>query len=268
MRIPLVVQIKRHSLEDGPGIRSVVFFKGCPLRCRFCQNPEAQSREAQIAHEPGRCVRCLACISACPRVALTDDGARINFDRSRCEPCESCVRACPSGALRLIGHPYAIEDLSSILLQDRSYYVHSGGGVTFSGGEATLFPDYVGKLAQRLKSVGTHLCLQTCGHFPYDDIARTLLSSLDLILFDVKVADSKRHEELTGVDNTLIWENLARLSKVPGLRVQPRTPVIAGMTADEANLVSLRERVLALGLPAPILLPENPYWTRASARLS
>jgi pyruvate formate lyase activating enzyme len=267
MRIPLVVQIKRHSLEDGPGIRSVVFFKGCPLRCRFCQNPETQSCEAQIAFEPARCVRCRACVDACPRAALTEAGGRVRFDPSRCERCEICVQVCPSGALRRIGRPYAIEALGEVLLRDRSYYLHSGGGVTFSGGEATLFPTYVGELARRLKSAGTHLCLQTCGYFPYDDIARTLLPSIDLILFDVKLADPKRHAEITGVDNALVWENLARLSRFPGLRVHPRIPVIAGMTADEENLTSLRERVLALGLPMPILLPENPFRPRVPARV-
>jgi pyruvate formate lyase activating enzyme len=124
----------------------------------------------------------------------------------------------------------------------------------------------VGELARRLKAEGTHLCLQTCGHFPYDEIARRLLPFLDLILFDVKVADSDRHEAIIGVDNALIWENLARLSKRSGLRVQPRIPVIAGMTSDEDNLTALRERVLGLGLPSPILLPENPFRTRAHAR--
>lgn len=267
MRIPLVVRIKRHSLEDGPGIRSVVFFKGCPLRCRFCQNPEAQASGAQIAQEAWRCVRCRACLAACPNGALLDGGTRIQRDRGRCRVCGECARACPSGALRRIGQAYSVEALVGVLLRDRAYYAHSGGGVTFSGGEATLFPDYVGALAERLKAAGVPLCLETCGHFPYAPIARRVVPFLDLILFDVKVADARRHREITGVDPDLIWENLARLARVPGLRVQPRIPVIAGMTSDPDNLAALRERVLALGLPDPVLLPENPLWPSRRACL-
>jgi pyruvate formate lyase activating enzyme len=154
----------------------------------------------------------------------------------------------------------SVEALAEILTRDRAYYAHSGGGVTFSGGEATLFPAYLGALAARLKADGISLCLETCGHFPYAAIARQVLPFLDLILFDVKVAEARRHREVTGVAPDLIWENLARLSREPGVRVQPRVPVIPGLTADPGNLAALRARVLALGLPAPILLRENPVW--------
>ena len=150
---PLIVEIKRHSLEDGPGIRSVVFFKGCPLRCAFCHSPETQLPGPEVAFYPDRCVGSGACANACTREAITL-GRTERIDRSRCQPCEACSAACPSGGLRLVGRYVPVEELVATLLRDRPFYRHSGGGVTLSGGECTLYPDYVEDLPRATRTRG------------------------------------------------------------------------------------------------------------------
>ena len=162
--LPLIVDVKRHSLEDGPGIRSVVFFKGCPLRCVFCQNPEAQLARAEIAFRADRCVECGACVLACPAHAasLASPG---RIDRSHCDVCGKCAAACPSSALAVIGRTFEVDDLVELLARDEPFYRHSGGGVTFSGGECTMFPDYLAAVARALKARGIHTAVETCGEF-------------------------------------------------------------------------------------------------------
>jgi pyruvate formate lyase activating enzyme len=165
MRTPLIVDIKRHSLEDGPGIRSVVFFKGCPLHCRFCQNPETQESTLELSFDKARCIGCLACVSRCDHQAIRLVDGRPSLNRDQCRPCDLCSAVCPSGALTLIGRTYSIHTLAEILLRDEPYYRHSQGGVTFSGGECALYPEYVGGLAQQLKNHSIHLAVPTSGFF-------------------------------------------------------------------------------------------------------
>ena len=153
---PLIVDIKRHSLEDGPGIRSVVFFKGCALRCIFCQNPEAQDKDVEIAFTASDCITCGACADACEENAV-DLVLPHRIHRTRCIRCGKCADACPGGALRRIGKQYSPQSLSEILLRDRAYYRHSGGGITLSGGESTMYPDYVLNLLQLLKVKKIHV---------------------------------------------------------------------------------------------------------------
>jgi pyruvate formate lyase activating enzyme len=264
--LPLIVDVKRHSLEDGPGIRSVVFFKGCPLRCVFCQNPEAQHAHAEIAFRSDRCVACGACVSACPERAV--DLARSGrIDRSHCTACGKCATACPSSALALIGRTYAVDEIVELLMRDEPFYRHSGGGVTFSGGECTMFPDYLGAVAHELRRRGIHTAVETCGEFAGAMFVERLLPHLDLIYFDLKFADSAVHLTHTGRDNRRILDNLALLMLNAPDRVQVRIPLVPGITATEDNLsglaLSLRER----GVRRAILLPYNPLGRRMAIAL-
>jgi pyruvate formate lyase activating enzyme len=253
---PLIVDIKRHSLEDGPGIRSVVFFKGCPLRCLFCQNPETQDPAPEIAFRPRLCIDCRVCVTACPHQALAHGPAVL--DRSLCQACGACARACPSGALGLVGQRLSLDEILEVLMRDRAYYRHSGGGVTLSGGECAAFPEFAGELLRRLRGAGIHTAIETCGEYSPAAFATHLRPNLDLILFDVKLADSQAHRSVTGRGNERIWSNLNELLARCPERVHVRIPLVPGITDTRANLAALADRVARLGGRHLTLLPYNP----------
>ncbi len=256
-RIPLVTNIARGRFEDGPGVRSVVFFKGCPLTCLFCHNPETQRFEREIAFTRSTCVNCEACVTACPRNAIdTADPVRIR--RSRCDLCGACADVCPSSALRMVGRTYTPEDLADLLLRDLPFYRHSGGGVTLSGGEATAHPSYLERLLPILRSSGVSVVLETCGYFNYSTFQRRVLPYLDLIYFDVKFADSAEHKRYTGVGNKRILSNLRRLIRDDRASVRPRIPIVPGVTDTEANLSGLVAALRDAGADTVTLLPYNP----------
>ena len=256
-RRPLIVDVARGRLEDGPGIRSVAFFKGCPLRCSFCQNPEAQAPEPEIAFFADKCVDCRRCLEVCPESAIIPDlPGRI--DRRRCTRCGLCAEVCPGGGLRLVGRYHPPEDLADLLTRDRSFQQRSRGGVTLSGGEATLFPEYLEALLPLLKSRGVHIALQTCGLFDPDVFLRTILPCVDLIFFDLKIIDDGEHQWHTGRSNATILDNLRRLiARVPD-RLHLRTPMIPGVTTTRANLRALKKIHLESGLASITFLPYNP----------
>jgi len=256
MTHPLIVDIKRHSLEDGPGIRSVVFFKGCPLHCVFCQNPETQNPAHEIAFRQRVCIDCRLCTAACPQQALAD-GPRA-LDRKKCQICGACTRVCPSGALALIGQPMTLEEIVEVLLRDQAYYRHSGGGVTLSGGECTLFPDFAGTLLSRLRTAGISTAIETCGEYASAAFVQWILPNVDLILFDLKLADSDAHQAATGRGNERIWSNLKNLLAACPERVHVRIPLIPGITDGRKNLTALADRVAQLGGRHLTLLPYNP----------
>ena len=257
MQGPLVVKVERGSTEDGPGLRSVVFFKGCPLRCCFCHNPETQDPGPEIAFRANRCLGCGACAEACPEGAVDQEAAG-RVDRARCTGCGACAQACPTGALRLVGRRYDPEELAELLLRDQPFYAASGGGVTLSGGECTLYPEYVEACLQRVKRAGVAVLLETCGEFDYAAFRDHLLPYVDEIYFDVKLADPEAHQRYTGRRNDRILENLRRLAGERGVRVQPRVPLIPGVTATRANLAGIVDLLCELGLPQVVLLPYNP----------
>jgi pyruvate formate lyase activating enzyme len=266
MRLPLVADIKRHSLEDGPGIRSVVFFKGCPLRCVFCHNPEMQRPERELVFRAERCVRCGLCVAACPIEAISlDRPGRI--DRQRCDDCGLCVLACPSSALTYVGHAYTVEKLVEVLVRDQAYYRQSDGGVTLSGGECTLFPEYIESLACALRQRGIHLLVETAGEFDGAWFVERLLPLVDLVYFDVKLAEENAHRLHTGGGNQRIWENLSRLLRQAPERVEVRIPLVPGITATPENLLALGKRLRAIGVRRAILLPYNPLGREMAARL-
>jgi pyruvate formate lyase activating enzyme len=229
--------IQRFSTEDGPGIRTTVFMKGCPLRCRWCHNPEGLSPHPQLVWYDVRCIGARRCLGACPTSALelTPEGMRI--DRERCSPCDLCAEACPSGALELIGRRWTPEELLAQVAKDTTFYETSGGGVTVSGGEPTMQPDFVEAFLRLCHESGIATALDTCGYADWSVYER-LLPYVDLVLFDLKILDRERHRQATGVYPDRILANAAAIAE-RGMPMWIRTPIIPGYTDDEENIGAL-----------------------------
>jgi len=236
-----ILHLQRLSTEDGPGIRTTVFFKGCPLRCAWCHNPESLSRQPQIQWFAVRCLGCQTCLTACPEGCLTRTEAGLVIDRGRCNGCGECADACPAGAIELLGRTVSVDELLGELRKDRAYYVASGGGVTLSGGEPTLQADFAEGLLRGLKEEGISTALDTCGLCSAETLDR-LLPFTDLVLYDLKLLEPGLHHQYTGSTNRQILDNLRHLrdmqSRLP-FRLWVRTPLIPGATATPENLTAL-----------------------------
>ena len=250
----IIFNIQKFSIHDGPGIRTTVFFKGCPLRCRWCSNPESQLFQVQILHDAEKCVKCLNCVRTCPEkaVSLAEDGRiRINF--GSCSGCLDCVYGCPGRALTHEGERKSVDEVLEVCLQDTVFYEESGGGVTISGGEGMAQPDFAEALVLRLKEQGIHTAIETTGHVSAEVFQR-LAPQFDLLLFDVKQAKSEKHKWGTGVGNELILENL-RWAHNQGLNVLPRIPVIPGFNANLEDAEETARLLQDIGLHRVQLLP-------------
>jgi pyruvate formate lyase activating enzyme len=232
-RKALIFDIQRFSLHDGPGIRTVLFFKGCALQCAWCHNPESHHAGQEVAFFAHCCVQCYACREVCPKAAiLTGPDRRI--DHSLCDACGNCTAVCLTRALRMIGEKLVAADLLAEVRKDRDFFISSGGGITLSGGEPMLQAAFLGGFLPSLKRSGIHVTLETCGHFPWAEMERTA-PFLDLIYFDLKQMDPACHESYTTRGNGLILDNFRRLAaSFPHL--QPRMPVIPGINDDEKNI--------------------------------
>ena len=236
-----ILHTQRLSTEDGPGLRTTVFFKGCPLRCAWCHNPESISPKPQVHWLENRCIACHTCLSACPHGCLSNSGPGISIDRARCNGCGDCAAACPANALELLGVATTASGLLPELLKDRAYFGVSGG-VTISGGEPTLQASFAAELLEGLHNAQVHTALDTCGL-----CVRTVLEKLyplvDLFLFDLKLLDPARHRQHTGQDNALILDNLRWLARqiaaTNGKALWIRTPLIPGATDDPQNLTAI-----------------------------
>jgi pyruvate formate lyase activating enzyme len=263
-RRPLLVDVRTNSLDDGPGIRTTVFFKGCPLACVWCHNPEAIDPHPEIAFLERDCIACGECMPACEPRAL-GAGPAVSFDRSRCNRCGACADACPTDALKRVGRYWDLDDLLPLLLRDQPFYANSGGGVTLSGGEATMFPGYVKDLLRRLRTAGIHTLLETCGLFRLETFREQILPYLDQVYYDVKFIDEDLHRRYTGRPNRVILDNLEALATLAPGRVLPRVPLIPGLTADLENLRAIGSFLRRLGFSEARLLPYNPLWAEKAA---
>jgi pyruvate formate lyase activating enzyme len=251
----LVGNIQRFSLDDGPGIRTTVFLKGCNLRCAWCHNPESLGFSPVLQFFPAICRGCGKCVDACPQGAhRLLDGGHV-FDRDLCEACGTCASACRTGALKLVGDKTAPEALVRELLKDRHYFASSGGGVTFSGGEPALKPDYIIEVAKLCRAENIPVALDTAGNVPFESYA-ALLPHIDLFLYDVKCFDPALHMRWTLVDNRLILENLRALDKA-GAAYIVRVPVIPRFNADLGEQERIARFLATLQNPGLIQLP--PY---------
>ena len=233
----LTFNVQRFSTEDGPGIRTTVFMKGCPLRCAWCHNPEGLSPKPELVWYDVRCIAARDCLTACPEQALALTPQGMQIDRKRCTACGACVQACPAAALEIIGRRWTPAGLLAELVKDRPFYETSGGGITVSGGEPLLQADFLAALLPACREAGLPVALDTCGAPPWERYER-LLPWVDLVLYDLKIMDAERHRQATGVANEGILANARRLAE-RGVPMWVRTPVIPGYTDEPENILAI-----------------------------
>lgn len=229
-----IVDIKRLTIHDGPGTRTTIFLKGCPLRCRWCHNPEAISPQPEIGFLKAKCVNCGTCVEACPNNAIQFKNGERHFNRHRCGACGKCVEACLPGALEYYGRSISPEETVEAVLEDKTFYEQSGGGCTLSGGEPLLQAEFCAETFQRLGEHGVHRAIDTSGAVPWRNF-ETVLPHTDLFLYDVKHIDDLTHRNQVGASNRQILENLTKLSET-GVPIEVRVPTIPGFNADEGGM--------------------------------
>lgn len=239
----LIFDIKKYSINDGPGIRTTVFFQGCPLVCQWCHNPESQPRRPVLMYRANRCVLCGECVGVCTHHGITINGS-VKTDRATCEGCGACAEVCYNGARELSGYQASVDQVMSEVLRDMPFYESSSGGVTFSGGEPLLQRRFLLDLLHACRERDLHTVVDTSG-FAAWDVLNSLREYVDLFLFDLKLMDEERHIRYTGVSNKLILSNLKQLAET-GSAVYIRIPLIPGINDDEENLSRSAEFIRSL----------------------
>jgi len=263
----LVSDFQRFSIHDGPGIRTIVFLKGCPLRCAWCANPETVDPRPEIMLIPHNCIGCGRCYEVCPTNCFSEseEGRISSIDRDRCllPECGTCQHVCYANAINISGRYLTVAEIMDVVMQDREFYDRTGGGVTFSGGEPFAQPGFLLELARTAKTLKLHTAVETCGHVNWNMLS-TVLGYLDYVLYDLKHMDPDRHLQGTGVGNQVILENLKRIAAT-GKPIRVRLPLIPGFNDSEKNIRATADFIAGFSnLEALDILPYHrmgePKW--------
>lgn len=263
----LVYDIQRFAIHDGPGIRTLVYMKGCSLKCLWCSSPQTQSPKPEILHNEINCKKCGKCIEICPiRVISMSDEDEIVINRDLCDNCGDCVETCLNQALKIVGDHVTVEELFKDINKDSPFYRRSSGGVTVGGGEPTMQSDFVEAFLKRCKKNYMHTAMETCGYVKWENLEK-LVKYLDLVYMDIKHMDPEAHKELTGASNELILENIKKVSEIRPLII--RIPVIPGLNDSEENISKTAEFALTLGknLKRIDLLPYHKFGSMTYTRI-
>lgn len=239
-----IINIMKYSIHDGPGIRTTVFFKGCPLNCLWCHNPESQSLGQELMYRSERCIGCGQCLEFCPNGAVVANAGNLQYLRDQCQACGACCQVCPAGVRELVAKTMSVREVMAELEKDVIFYDESGGGVTFSGGEAFMQPVFLLDLLKECRKKEIHTTLETCGYINLE-LLQTTSACVDLFLYDLKLMDSQKHQAVTGVPNELILANLLWLAEHHP-QVIVRVPVIPGINDDQETLQQIGEFVASL----------------------
>jgi len=260
----LIFNIQRFSIHDGPGIRTTVFMKGCPLQCQWCSNPESQQASPEILTLDRNCIKCGKCVEACPQDAITMTESGRSIDRNKCDRCLECALVCPAEAIQIVGKYMRIDEVISEVVKDRIFYQNSGGGVTVSGGEPLLQWEFVRELLRKCKARNLHTVLDTSGYAPWK-VIEEVLRYTDLVLYDVKLLDSARHQAATGVTNEIILANAAKVAR--SKRTWLRYAVIPGFNDSESCTREIAAFASSLPFEKVSLLPYHAMATQKYERL-
>ena len=253
----LIFNIQRFSVHDGPGIRTTVFMKGCPLSCKWCCNPESISSKSEIMIIDRKCSKCRKCTEVCTNKAISiEDEEGIIWDVNKCNFDMECVKACAWRAIENVGEYVEVEDVVGEVRKDRLFYLNSGGGVTVSGGESLLQPEFLVAFLKACKREGFHTAIDTCGYAPWD-VWEQVMHWVDLVLFDIKHMDTAKHKEGTGVSNELILENVEKIVSI--VPTWLRLPLIPGFNDEESNLKEVAKLASKLPFEKISLLPYHEY---------
>lgn len=235
----LVFDFHRGTTHDGPGMRTTVFFKGCPLHCEWCHNPESINPNRGLQWDIKKCIGCMQCVKNCPQNAISEQGGKLVVDKALCQSCYSCAKNCPSKAMKVTGTYWNIEDLVREVCKDKMFFEDFGGGVTVSGGEPVLQHAFLIKFLKQLKNENVNIALDTCG-FGKREVYEKIYPYVDTFLYDIKFMDSGLHEKYTGVNNKLILSNLKNLANHvrndEDKKIWIRTPLIPDATATKKNI--------------------------------
>lgn len=254
-----IFNIQRFSVQDGPGIRTTVFVKGCPLACPWCSNPESQKTHPELAHVDALCDGCGRCLPVCESKAISLEDESVRVDRSLCDDCGRCVEVCAPGSLKLYGREISVEEAFREVEKDAPYYRNSKGGVTASGGEPLRQPRFVSSLFERCRGAGIHTALDTCGYAPRE-VLQSVLEHTDLVLYDLKLIDDALHAEILGTSNQPILDN-ARFVAGEGIPLIMRIPLVPDFTETEENIGAMVRFIeeVGEGVTAIHLLPYHRF---------
>jgi pyruvate formate lyase activating enzyme len=252
----IIFNIQRFSIQDGPGIRTTIFFKGCPLHCAWCSNPESQNFKPEMVHRDSLCTKCGLCIDVCPEKAISIRDKGVSIDRNICTNCGDCTKVCLPGALKILGQTMSAGEVLLEIKKDADFFWNSGGGVTASGGEPLAQPDFVAALFKLCQDNGIDTCIETCGYASAEALEK-VLPYTSLVLYDVKIGDGKSHREWTGVSNEEILKNLDR-AIASGVPVTIRVPLIPGINDSDQELKEIA-RIAAGSFKKPGKVELLPY---------